>query len=110
MLCVLPLTLVVFFWHGGICQACGVMRATSWIIPSLVCVSWLAYQINVAPLNAAQDKKIISILNDAAENGVRVISIAQKGFMKMASLINIQLSALQTFCSLGIVRFSKIGR
>lgn len=80
---VLPATLVVVFlmWRNlSSLGGQGLMRATSWIIPCLVCVSWLAYEINVAPLNAEQDKKIISTLNDAAKNGVRVISIVQNGF------------------------------
>lgn len=80
---ILPTTLLVVFlaWrHLSSLAGQGVIRATSWIIPCLVCMSWLAYEINVAPLNAEQDKKIISILNDAAEDGVRVVSIAQNGF------------------------------
>lgn len=58
----------------------NLFRPIPLVIPIVISLCWLAYQMNVAPLNAVQDRKITATLNDAFNDGVRVISIEQDGF------------------------------
>ena len=56
------------------------LRIISWAIPCIVRISWLAHEINVAPLNSKQDQEIISLLNEASHSAIRVVSLEHNSY------------------------------
>jgi len=72
----MSLCLLLLAWRR--LASASLIRGGSWAIPCVSVVCWFASQIVVAPLNEAQNSRIISLLNDAYDGGVRIIRIEHR--------------------------------